>query len=145
MTVMNDTLSAHFPGRVAIQQRVLPQYRAAFFEQLAGACEGGLAVFAGVPKAKEAIQTTNTLDTARYKHVRNVHLFSVGNPFYLCWQAGLASGLKKWDPDVLVLEANPRYPASRPAVRWMKSRGRMAAAICCSIQRASSSVDKRPT
>ena len=36
-----------FPGRLGLQQRVLPAYRAPFFDLLAGACQGGLSVFAG--------------------------------------------------------------------------------------------------
>ena len=36
-----------FPGRVAIQQRVLPAYRVPFFDKLASLCSGGVEVFAG--------------------------------------------------------------------------------------------------
>ena len=31
-----------FPGRLAVQQRVLPTYRAPFFDLLASACDGGV-------------------------------------------------------------------------------------------------------
>jgi glycosyltransferase involved in cell wall biosynthesis len=32
--------------------------------------------------------------------------------------------LKTWQPDTLILEANPRYLSSRQAASWMKQRGR---------------------
>jgi glycosyltransferase involved in cell wall biosynthesis len=43
---------------------------------------------------------------------------------YLCHQRGFAAWLEEWDPDVLILEANPRYLATGAAVRWMHARGR---------------------
>ena len=36
-----------FPYRLGLQQRVLPRYRADFFDDLALACAVGLSVFAG--------------------------------------------------------------------------------------------------
>ena len=38
-----------YPGKLALQQRVLTPYRAAFFDALAAACDGGLSIFAGLP------------------------------------------------------------------------------------------------
>ena len=55
-----------FRGRLAVQQRALPAYRAAFFDLLAEACEGGLSVFAGAPRIEEAIVTTDRLEVARF-------------------------------------------------------------------------------
>ena len=40
-----------FPGRLALQQRVLPVYRVPFVDTLADRCDGGLSVFAGQPLA----------------------------------------------------------------------------------------------
>ena len=113
-----------FTGRVGLQQRVLPAYRAPFFDRLAEACTGGLSVFAGAPRRDEAIRTASRLDTATLHPARNLHFLSPSHPLYLCWQAGILRWLKRWDPDVLVVEANPRYPATRLAVRWMRARGR---------------------
>ncbi len=111
-----------FPGRLAVQQRVLPHYRAPFFDALAAACQGGLSLFAGQPRPDEAIATTDRLQTARYAPARNLHLLR--GPFYLCYQNGLSAWLKNWDPDALIVEANPRYLATPSAVRWMQRRGR---------------------
>ncbi len=111
-----------FPGRVGLQQRVLPIYRAAFFDRLAGACAGGLSVFAGEPRPSEAILTVDRLQTARYVAGRNVHLF--GGSIYLCLQPDLLGWLEEWNPDALILEANPRYVSSRKAAEWMHRRGR---------------------
>jgi hypothetical protein len=39
---MDDVLTRSvFPGKVGLQQRVLPAYRIPFFDRLAEACEGG--------------------------------------------------------------------------------------------------------
>ena len=53
---------------------------------------------------------------------QNIHLFS--GPLYLCHQRGLVEWLENWNPDALIVEANPRYLATGAAVRWMHERGR---------------------
>jgi glycosyltransferase involved in cell wall biosynthesis len=111
-----------FAGRAAVQQRVLPSYRAPFFDLLAQSCRGGLDLFAGPPRPDEAIATTTDLRVARLTPARNLHL--LGGPFYLCHQRGLLEWLEASQPDALVLEANPRYIASHSAVGWMRKRGR---------------------
>jgi glycosyltransferase involved in cell wall biosynthesis len=113
-----------FPGRLAIQQRVLPVYRAPFFDALARACQGGLSVFAGEPLPAEHIAVTDRLEAAHQITVRNRHLVHPGSPFYQCWQPGIVKWLQDWGPDALIVEANPRYPNTRKAVRWMHARGR---------------------
>ncbi len=110
-----------YPGRLGLQQRVLPNYRVEFFDALAGACEGGLGVIAGLPRPVEGI-TPGTLRLAKQFDAHNVHLF--GGPLYLCYQRGLLGWLDAWDPDALVVEANPRYLATAAAVQWMHDRGR---------------------
>lgn len=114
-------MNARFPGRLALQQRVLPNYRVPFFDMLAAACTGGLSVFAGEPEPQEGI-TTGVLNVAQHKAARNIHL--LGGATYLCYQAGLSSWLQQWNPDALIVEANPRYLSTATAVRWMHSRGR---------------------
>ncbi len=113
-----------FTGRLGLQQRVLPAYRAPFFNALATACEGGLSVFAGQPTLGEAIQTTEKLEAARFYPARNLHFGRVGSPFYLCWQGGLIEWLDAWQPDALIVEANPRYLSTRLACSWMRARHR---------------------
>jgi len=119
---MNETF--HFPGRLAIQQRVLPAYRAPFFDLLAGACTGGLSVFAGLPLPDEQIVSARELRAAKLVGAHNRHLFTVASPFYQCWQAGILDWLERWQPQALIVEANPRYPSTRRAVDWMHRRGR---------------------
>ena len=114
-----------YPGRLAVQQRVLPAYRAPFFDLLAGACAGGLSLFAGQPRPEEGIVATDRLQVARFHPRRNLHFGRVGSPFYLCWQLGLLAWLRDWQPDALILEANPRYLSSRRAAAWMHSRGKI--------------------
>jgi glycosyltransferase involved in cell wall biosynthesis len=111
-----------FRGRLGLQQRVLPTYRVPFFDHLAEACEGQLSVYAGSSRPVEAIRTAHVLHIGHFHHGRNLHLFRP--PFYLCWQTDLMSWLRDWDPDALIMEANPRYPASRKAIAWMHARNR---------------------
>lgn len=111
-----------FPGRLALQQRVLPLYRAAFFDALAAACPDGLSVFAGQPRSDEAIETAVDLNVARLERGRNLHLFS--GPLYLCAQPGLLAWLESWQPAALIVEANPRYLSTPRALRWMRARRR---------------------
>ena len=112
----------NYPGRLAIQQRVLTPYRAALFEALAAACKGGVAVCAGRPRPEESIASTDRLAAARFTPLDNLHLLR--GPLYLCWQRGLLPWLEREDPSALVVEANPRYLSTPAAVRWMKRRGR---------------------
>lgn len=114
---------ALFPGRVGIQQRVLPAYRAPFFDALASACARGLSVFAGRPLPIEGILPAERLNIAVYHVARNWHIAHPRSAFYLCWQGELLSWLNHWQPDVLVVEANARYLSTPAAVRWMRKQG----------------------
>src|SRR5690606_25768222 len=103
--------------RIGLVQRVLPLYRLAFFEALAQECRGGLGLFAGNARPAEMIAEGEELRAARLTRGKNIHLFA--GRFYLCWQGGLRRWLKVWDPEVLILEANPRYLRTPAAARWM--------------------------
>ena len=111
-----------FPGKVGLQQRVLPAYRVPFFQRLGAACTGGLSLYAGEPRNEEAILVARRVEGVEFASGRNVHLLS--GSFYLCLQPGVIGWLSHWDPDVLVLEANPRYLSNYAAARWMHRRGR---------------------
>ena len=112
----------HFSGKLALQQRVLPNYRAPFFDLLASACEGGMGLFTGLPRPVEGITTTDKLQIAKYTLGKNIHL--LGGSLYLCYQQGLIDWLEETDPDALIMEANPRYLSSRAATEWMHKRDR---------------------
>jgi glycosyltransferase involved in cell wall biosynthesis len=120
--VTKVTRDQRFPGRLAIQQRVLPSYRSLFFSRLATGCAGGLGLLAGQPRPSEAILPGHPPAGVRFQSTRNVHL--LWGPAYLCLQPGLISWLEAEDPDVLVLEANPRYLSNRTAIEWMHARRR---------------------
>ncbi len=113
-----------FKGRLGLQQRLLPSYRVPFFDALAAACTGGMSLFAGQPTPGEAIQTVDRLDVAQYVPARNLHFGRVGSPLYLCWQTGLLRWLENWQPNALIVEANPRYISTRLACAWMRPRRR---------------------
>jgi glycosyltransferase involved in cell wall biosynthesis len=111
-----------FSGRLAILQRVLPAYRAPFFDALAAACQKGLSLYAGQPRLAEAIEPARALVQAEWVHGRNLHL--LGGPAYLCWQKGLLRWLGDTQPDALIVEANPRYLSTPLACSWMHRRQR---------------------
>lgn len=113
-----------FPGRLAVQQRLLPAYRAPFFELLSGYCAGGLSVFAGEPGPEEAVAPAEHLRSAGYVRASNWNPLPASSPFYVLWQKGVGAWLNSFQPDVLVLEANSRYLSNRYAIRWMHARRR---------------------
>lgn len=121
LTVSDPT----FPGKLALQQRVLPAYRGPFFDALASACDGGLSVFAGQPLPVENIAVRTSLEKARYTPAVNRNFFPIRSPLYQCWQGGLLEWLARWQPDALIIEANPRVISNRRAIRWMHARGRV--------------------
>lgn len=110
-----------YKGRVGIVQRVLPRYRAPFFDLLAKQCNG-LGVFAGAARPSEYIPVAERLEIAEWTHAENQHLLA--GPFYLCAQRGLTEWLDEWEPDVLIVEANPRYVTTPAAVEMIKNRFR---------------------
>ncbi len=121
----NSQDSRHlFSGRVALQQRVIPSYRAPFFDLLAESCEGGLSVFAGYPLSVEGISVASSLKSANYQRAKNYHFSNPSTKYYLCWQRGILEWLHHWNPDALIVEGNPRYLSNRLAIQWMKERGR---------------------
>lgn len=111
----------NFNGKLGLQQRVLPSYRVPFFDLLARHCNGGMNLFAGKARPQEMI-AGGTTQVARHVEAKNIHLFN--SRFYLCYQQGFLDWLADWNPDVLIMEANPRYLASPSAVSWMHKRGR---------------------
>jgi glycosyltransferase involved in cell wall biosynthesis len=113
-----------YTGRLAVQQRVLPVYRGEFFDMLAETCRGGLSVFAGQSQRDEQIASNFQLGVAKTVTARNLHLFGVSSPFYQCWQVGILEWLEAWQPDALIVEANPRYLSTPQAIRWMHAHSR---------------------
>ena len=109
-------------SKIGIQQRVLPAYRAPFFDLLAAACNSGLSVFAGSPAPAEALGATGELQEAHQVLAENLHLGH--GRYYACVQKNILAWLEDWQPEVLIAEANPRYLNTPKAVRWMKSRER---------------------
>jgi glycosyltransferase involved in cell wall biosynthesis len=111
--------SPKYTGRVGLQQRILPSYRAPFFDALAGSCLGGLQVFGGQPLENEGVTPTSDLKRAQVYLTRNRHFLNPLSPFYLCWQDNFLRWLKSWQPDVVIMEANPRYLSTYRALRYV--------------------------
>ena len=110
------------PVRLGLQQRVLPEYRADFFDALADSSSEGLSVFAGQPRKEEAIATFAELRLAKFVSANNLHLLQGG--FYTVVQTNFTSWLEEWQPGVLIIEANPRYLSTPQAIRWMHAHRR---------------------
>jgi glycosyltransferase involved in cell wall biosynthesis len=107
------------PVKLGLQQRVLPEYRAAFFDTLASICQKGLHVFAGQARGAESIVSTAELKLAVYTPAKNLHL--LGGGFYTCVQTNFMQWLEDTQPEVLIVEANPRYLTTPQAIRWMRA------------------------
>ena len=103
-------------------QRVLASYRVPFFDMLAERFEGNLSVYAGKPRESEMIDQSQRPKIASYWPAKNIHLFHGGA--YCCIQRDVVQWLNQENPDVLIMEANQRYPMSALAARWMHQRGR---------------------
>lgn len=110
------------PARVGLQQRVFPDYRAPFFELLAKSCLQGFSLFSGSPRPEEAIHTCNTLVHGTCQPAENIHI-SRDRSYFLI-QRGLLEWLERWQPNVLIVEANARYLSTPAAIRWMRARGK---------------------
>jgi glycosyltransferase involved in cell wall biosynthesis len=131
-----------YDGRLALQQRVLPFYRRSFIDLLADSCSGGLSVFTGKPRSIEGIEVADTLSSAYLSSGRNFHFLDPSSRYYFCWQHGLISWLESWDPDALIVEANPRYLSTRLAVRWMKQRDRPVLGWGLGVPRRGHSIER---
>ena len=122
MTDERELSETRIPVRLGVVQRVLPAYRVPFFDALARACSDGMGLFAGSPRAEEAIENGAVPLVAQRAQAHNRHLLR--GPLYLCWQSGLLRWLEEWQPEALVVEANPRYLNTPRAVAWMHARHR---------------------
>ncbi|MDK1117381.1 MAG: glycosyltransferase [Anaerolineae bacterium] len=110
-----------FSGRLAFQQRVLASYRVPFFDLLASACSGGMSLFAGSARSQEGIGSGD-LQISKYVPARNIHLLR--GSFYFCYQLGLRQWLADWNPEALIVEANPRYLSTPAGINWMRRQNR---------------------
>ena len=110
------------PVRLGIQQRVLPSYRVQLFDLLAQQFSGGVGVFAGAGRKEEALGAGAVVHKAQFTQGKNIHFLS--GRWYFCWQIGLLQWLRRFNPQVLVMEANPRYPISYFAQHWMHNQNK---------------------
>ncbi len=107
--------------KLLIVQRILPQYRAPFFERVAQESCSRVVVAHGKPMRSEGVRVASDTSFARAE-LSNKYF---GNrSHYLCWQAGLANVCEKEQPDIVVMEANARLLSHWSTIRKIKSRGR---------------------
>ena len=105
-----------------LMQRVCAGYRVPLFDTLADTLPGGLSLYAGDPRPEEMIDQSQRPQKAAFWHADNCHLFS--GRFYLCIQRDVLTWLRQSDPQVLIMEANMRYPRNRDAAAWMHRKNR---------------------
>ena len=108
--------------RLAIQQRVIPTYRAPFLELLGKQPDIKLGVFAGEPQPKEMIKIIKELNGVDYFVAENRHI--LGGAYYFCRQPQFHRWVTEWQPDVLIVEANPRYLSTPGVIRWMRKENK---------------------
>ncbi|MFN8465848.1 MAG: glycosyltransferase family 4 protein [Caldilineaceae bacterium] len=108
--------------RVGFVQRVLAEYRKPFFEALAVQPEWLVNVCAGQPLRGETLRVADTLSAATLTPLANTY-WQGARP-WICWQRGLSQWLGAVDPEVLILEANPRLLSNWQCIHWMHHRGR---------------------
>lgn len=117
--------SSSFSGAVGIMQRVLPVYRAPFFAKLDLRCQDGLEVLAGEPQPSEGIRVQESPYPAWRTHAKNLNFGDIErSAWYVCWQTGIHRWLQKLNPDVLIVNVNPRLLSNWPAIRYMAKRGK---------------------
>lgn len=107
-------------GVVLIQQRTLPHYRVPFFDHLATLLEEELHVFAGNPAGMQSVKTNYDLHKAHFQPAINRSYGSGKLVVYS--QSGLVPLLRRLEPDVLIVEANPRVISTASGIRWMRKR-----------------------
>jgi glycosyltransferase involved in cell wall biosynthesis len=110
------------PPRIGLVQRVVPMYRATFFDSLARALPGPLSVFAGKPSPGEGIPPAVALQAADWTYAANRKI-GIGRLSFL-WQGGWKRWIEAANPDLLILEANPRYLSHERMMGWMRAAGR---------------------
>ncbi|HEY8665124.1 MAG TPA: glycosyltransferase family 4 protein [Tepidisphaeraceae bacterium] len=106
-----------FPGHIGILHGVVAKYRAPVFDQIAERCDKGASVCAGRPLAEENIVSAEKLERATWVEARNRQL--LGGPAILYWQSGVLKWLREYQPDVVIMETNPRYLSSFLVRSWM--------------------------
>ncbi len=107
--------------KLGVLQRVLTDYRVPFFDLLAETFPAGVEIAAGEARPEEQIMPGHPFK-AGYHALQNIHILKGG--LYLCQQRGVIEWLESFSPDVLIVEANPRYLATLQTIRWMHQRNR---------------------
>lgn len=110
-----------FEGRAGIAQRLLQPYRIPVYDLIASRCRGGLCVFASRFDHNNTLVTEHSPTIAQLAPAANRYFFS--GKFDLCWQAGLREWLKRWRPDLVIVEANPRNLSTPLMIHWLHKQG----------------------
>ena len=110
-----------FNGRAGIAQRLLQPYRISVYDMVASKCRGGLSVFASRFDHHNKSLADRDLAVAQFVPAMNRYFFS--GKFDLCWQAGIQRWLTTWQPDIVIVEANPRNLSTPLMIRWLHRHG----------------------
>jgi glycosyltransferase involved in cell wall biosynthesis len=122
-TLHEETPAAEeeFAGRAGIVQRLLQPYRISVYDMIASKCRRGLSVFASRYDHNHQPLTQRELAIAQFAPANNRYFFN--GKFDLCWQANLQRWLKTWQPDLVIVEANPRNLSTPLMIRWLRKHG----------------------
>lgn len=118
----SDYTSTSTRPKLGIVQRVLTPYRVPLFERLARASDYSVAVFAGQPMVSEPIKVAD--GPVSFQNDAAVNRYWFGQKHMVVWQTNAVKWLSDFNPDVLVMEANPRLLSHWRVMYWMRRRGR---------------------
>jgi glycosyltransferase involved in cell wall biosynthesis len=107
--------------RLGLEQRLFPEYRKPLFELLASQCKHGFCLFAGKAQPVECILEGSALQNGEL--VRGNNRYVIHGKRYFFRQENFLTWLESWKPQVLIVEANPRYLGLKQGIDWMHQHG----------------------
>jgi glycosyltransferase involved in cell wall biosynthesis len=107
--------------RLGLEQRVFPEYRKPFFELLARQCKQGFCLFAGKAQRDESILEGTGLNKTEFVQANNRYV--IRGKSYFFRQENFLVWLDTWNPQILIVEANPRHLGLNRGIEWMREHG----------------------
>ena len=118
MTNIDDEMQESFSGKLAYVQRICTPYRVPYFERLSSNCLGGLRVLHG-----KGATSYGDIDRISFCELLNVEVPTRRGSYLLCYQRGLIDSLRKFKPDAIIAEANPRLLSNISLIKWAQRNG----------------------
>jgi glycosyltransferase involved in cell wall biosynthesis len=107
--------------RLGLEQRLFPEYRKPFFDLLASRSNKRFCLFVGKAQPGEGILEGTGLQNGKFVQANNRYL--IHGKRYFFHQENFLAWLEDWNPQVLIVEANPRHLGLNRGIKWMHERG----------------------